>query len=125
MDYMFNHLCQGKRMVTDESIQGLCVRDLIDAFLQVSISTFNYLKELPEDKFNELPENNKNNVETVSELIQRVALHFLGHTGQIIWIKKHIGKGGAFVMGVKKKQRDDSRIKWLKWWNENKEKYNV
>jgi len=26
-------------------------------------------------------------------------------------------------MGIKKKQRDDSRIKWLQWWNENKEKY--
>jgi len=65
----------------------------------------------------------ENNVETVSELLQRISLHFLGHTGQIIWIKKHLGKGGAFVMGVKKKQRDDSKTKWLKWWTENKEKY--
>ena len=70
-----------------------------------------------------MPEHNENNTETVSELLQRVSLHFLGHTGQIIWIKKHLGKGGAFVMGIKKKQRDDSKIKWQKWWNENKEKY--
>lgn len=138
MDYNFNYLCQGKRIVTEAFLQyyhpprveieeitdfPLSIKELIDTFLEVSESSFNYLKNLPEEKFSELPEHNENNTETVSELLQRVSLHFLGHTGQIIWIKKHLGKGGAFVMGIKKKQRDDSKIKWQKWWNENKEKY--
>ena len=139
MDYYFNYLCQGKRIVTEVFLQyyhpprvdveeitnfPLSIKELIDTFLEVSESSFNYLNNLPEEKFNKLPEHNENNTETVSELLQRVSLHFLGHTGQIIWIKKHLGKGGAFVMGIKKKQRDDSRIKWQQWWNENKEKYN-
>ena len=138
MDYNFNYLCQGKRIVTEAFLQyyhpprveieeitdfTLSIKELIDTFLEVSESSFNYLNNLPEEKFSELPEHNENNTETVSELLQRVSLHFLGHTGQIIWIKKHLGKGGAFVMGIKKKQRDDSKIKWQKWWNENKEKY--
>ena len=138
MDYYFNYLCQGKRIVTEAFLQyyhpprvdveeitdfPLSIKELIDTFLEVSDSSFNYLNKLPEEKFNELPEHNENNTELVSELLQRVSLHFLGHTGQIIWIKKHLGKRGAFVMGIKKKQRDDSRIKWLQWWNENKEKY--
>ena len=138
MDYYFNYLSQGKRIVTEAFLQyyhpprvdveeitnfPLSIKELIDTFLEVSESSFNYLNNLPEEKFSELPEHNENNTETVSELLQRVSLHFLGHTGQIIWIKKHLGKGGAFVMGIKKKQRDDSKIKWQKWWNENKEKY--
>lgn len=140
MDYYFNYLCQGKRMVSEAFLQfyypprvdheeitdfPLSIKDLIDTFLEVSDSSFSYLNNLSEEKFNELPEHNENNVEILSEIIQRVSLHFLGHTGQIIWIKKHLGKGGAFVMGVKKKQREDSKIKWLKWWSENKEKYEM
>lgn len=29
-----------------------------------------------------------------------------------------------FVMGIKKKNRNDSRAKWLNWWNKNKFQYN-
>ncbi|MHA2501226.1 MAG: hypothetical protein ACXAEL_16785 [Candidatus Hodarchaeales archaeon] len=73
---------------------------------------------MPEEKFNELPENNnKKNTETVSELIQRISLHFLGHTGQIYQVKRELGKGGYFVTGVKKENRETSRTKWLKWWS--------
>ncbi len=43
--------------------------------------------------------------------------------GQIYIIKREIGKGGYFVAGVKKKGRDESKMKWLNWWNKNKEKY--
>ena len=138
MDYYFNYLCQGKRIVSEAFLQfyhpprvdveeitdfPLSIKDLMDTFLKVSESSFNYLNNLPEEKFDELPEYNENNTEILSEIIQRVSLHLLGHTGQIIWIKKHLGKGGAFVMGVKKKQREDSKVKWLKWWSETKEKY--
>lgn len=83
-----------------------------------------YLYKLPEEKFTDLPENNdESNTETVSESIQRISLHFLGHTGQIYLIKRELGKGGYFVAGVKKKSRDASRIKWLNWWNVHKENY--
>lgn len=71
-----------------------------------------------------LDHNTKNNAETVAELVQRISLHFLGHTGQIYQIKRELGKGGTFVMGVEKKNRHDSRAKWLKLWNTSKTQYN-
>jgi uncharacterized damage-inducible protein DinB len=138
IDYIFNQLCQGKSMLDanvwncfatgaekmDSKELPLSHRNIVDALLEVSSASCGYLQGLPEYRFHELPEHNTGtNTETVGELIQRVALHLLGHTGQIYWIKRELGKGGYFVTGVKKKQREDSRKKWLTWWNKNKEKY--
>ncbi|MGY5853750.1 MAG: DinB family protein [Candidatus Thorarchaeota archaeon] len=138
MDYLFNYLCQGKWMLRKELrdyfVSGselvgkrefpASVGELVDSFLEISQSSFAYLNLLPEERFNELPENNTGrNTETVAELIQRIALHLLGHTGQIYLVKKELGKGGYFVTGVKKKQREDSRRKWMKWWSENNHHY--
>ncbi|MHA1938512.1 MAG: hypothetical protein ACXACD_14135 [Candidatus Thorarchaeota archaeon] len=137
MDRIFNQLCQGESKLNpvwnsfatgaermNQKEFPLAQRTLIDSFLEVSQASFEYLQNLPEEKFLELPEQNSgSNTETLCELIQRISLHFLGHTGQIYWIKKELGKGGYFVTGIKKKQRDDSRIKWHKWWNENKKNY--
>ena len=140
VDYYFNYLCQGKRKASKEfseyfatgAADVIKVRDfpltnkeVIEIFLEYTSDMFEFLQSLPEEKFTQLPEyNDKGNTEIITELIQRIALHFLGHTGQIQWIKKELGKGGYFVTGVKKKQRDDSRIKWMNWWNENKDKFN-
>ncbi len=102
----------------------LPLNNLIDNFLKISNASFDYLKNLPEEKFDDIPEHSmEGNTETVSELIQGISLHFLGHVGQIYLIKKELGKGGYFVTGVKKEERDDSRIKWLKWWEDNKQNY--
>ncbi len=138
MDHIFNYLCQGEMRLAPEIQEyfasgvganherkfPLSYKELIDTFLEISKTSFEYLHNLPEEKFSELPENNTGSkTETVAECLQRISLHFLGHTGQIYLIKKELGKGGYFVTGVKKKQREDSRAKWLKWWNENKESY--
>ncbi|UCE12165.1 MAG: DinB family protein [Candidatus Heimdallarchaeota archaeon] len=138
MDTIFNQLCLGERKLDqdfrDYFTMGpdranhrefpLSYMELIDKFLEFSKSSFDYLYHLPEKKFLELPEYNiGNNSETVAELIQRISLHFLGHTGQIYQIKRELGKGGTFVMGVKKKNRNDSRNKWLNWWKTNKNHY--
>lgn len=138
MDTIFNYLCLGERLLSQEYrdyfITGLereteksfplTYEELIDIFLKFSKRGINYLYNLPEDKFTELPEHNdESNTETLSELIQRISLHFLGHTGQIYLVKRELGKGGYFVAGLKKKNRDTSRIKWLEWWNKNKVNY--
>jgi hypothetical protein len=108
----------------DMKMFPLSMKNLIDNFLKVSESSFEYLKKIPEEKINELPEYNlERNTETVGELVQRISLHCLGHVGQIYLIKKELGKGGYFVTGVKKKQREDSRKKWMKWWADNRENY--
>ena len=102
----------------------LTYKELIDTFLKFSDISVNYLYNLPEEKFTNLPEHNEeSNTETLSELIQRISLHFLGHTGQIYQVKRELGKGGFFVTGLKKKNREASRIKWLEWWDNNREKY--
>jgi hypothetical protein len=102
------------------------LKKLIDTFLEISESTFQYLTELPEEKFNQPPAmSKKKDDETIFELLQRVSLHFLGHTGQIFIIKKELGRGGYFVTGVRRKGREDSRKKWMKWWRDNSKKYDV
>ena len=114
----------GALEASERSEFPLSYKDLIDKFLIISNSMFTYLQNLPEEKFFELPDYNlEGNTENILEIIQRVSLHFLGHVGQIQSIKKELGKGGYFVTGIKKKQRIDSREKWLKWWDENKENY--
>lgn len=138
MDLIFNRNCQGKSQLKPEVRDcfatgaermdleqfPLSMMNLIDNFLKVSKSSFEYLELLPEERFDELPDHNlEGNTETVSELMQRLSLHFLGHVGQIYWIKKELGKGGYFVTGVKKAQRDDSRKKWMEWWENNRKDY--
>ncbi len=138
MDTVFNGFCYGKELLDKEFREYFEMRiedrkehefpvsyaELIDIFLEFSQSSRDYLDCLSVEKFTKLPENNmKKNSETIAELVQRVSLHFLGHTGQIYQIKRELGKGGAFVMGVKKKNRTDSRKKWINWWTKNKSKY--
>jgi len=138
MDRIFNQLCKGKSELKEEirycfatgaekmnpDSFPIPLMELVDSFLEISRSSFDYLQNLPEEKILQLPENNiEGNTETVGELLQRISLHFLGHTGQIYLIKRELGKGGYFVTGVKKKQREDSRKKWYIWWNKNRESY--
>lgn len=138
MDYIFNRICRGTSQLTKQEMEhftsgaeGVSEREfpyslkhLFDTFLAISKSTFQYLRDLPDEKFDEVPAMGETkNVETIYELLQRVSLHFLGHTGQIYLIKKDLGKGGYFVTGVRKKGREDSRKKWFKWWNENKDEF--
>jgi hypothetical protein len=138
MDHVFNHLCRGTSQLTKnereyftsgaEGVNQLefpfSLKRLIDVFLEISESCFQYLRELPDEKFDESPPMDETkNAETIYELLQRVSLHFLGHTGQIYLIKKELGKGGYFVTGVRKKGREDSRKKWLKWWKENEDEF--
>ncbi|NHJ48665.1 MAG: DinB family protein [Asgard group archaeon] len=138
MDSIFNYRCQGKRVLDKKMIEffstgaakapdrgefPLSIKKLIDFYLEISNSSIDYLTNLAEEKFDDLPDFGENNTETIIEMLQRITLHLLGHVGQIYNIKRMIGKGGYFVAGVKKKMREDSKAKWLKWWNDNKEKY--
>jgi len=138
MDVIFNEFCYGERKLNqqfqnyfkmglereNEMNFPVSYQELIETFLDYTKRGIEYLNALPEEKFEELPEYSKeNNTETINELIQRMSLHFLGHTGQIYSIKRELGKGGYFVAGVKKKHRDESKRKWLEWWEKNKQKY--
>ena len=138
LDLIFNRWCQGLSKLSEEQREyftsgaegfeerpfPFTLRLLIDTFLDISEASFEYLRGLPEEEFNKPPAMcKKKDDETIYELIQRASLHFLGHTGQIYWIKRGLGKGGYFVTGVRKKGREESRKKWMKWWNDTKEEF--
>jgi len=141
LDYVFNELCQGKKMITEEihnhyafgvskeiakSTPPISFKKLVDLYLQISKNTFDYLKKLPEEKFRAAPEASiKSEIkETLMEFIQRVSLHFMGHMGQIVLIRRNIGNpGSSFVAGIEKNSRIRHLENWQKWWLENKEKF--
>ena len=121
MDNIFNGLCLGKRKF-DQDFRDYFVAspdkrkleefpvsymELIDNFLELSSITLNYLNNLPAEKFTELPPYTfENNTETIAESIQRISLHFLGHVGEIYQIRRFLSKGGTFVMGINKQNRE-------------------
>jgi hypothetical protein len=103
--------------------------DIIDTYLEISREYFEYLENLPEAKFNEKPSEKS---ETYYNRHQRLALHILGHTGQIVVIRRMLGnptieywqdkeKGWSFVSGIYEEDRLRFKEFWLKWWNEFKE----
>jgi len=141
MDLIYGELCQGSRLLpkevgmlvsygaSKENVEkGLPIsfKELIEYGMKISERTFDYLKKLPLEKFYELPEKDVENKtdESIMKATQRVALHISGHMGQIILLRRLIGdKGGVFVGGMSNEQRVSLKEKWLKWWEENKEKF--
>ncbi len=141
MDYIFGELCQGKRLLIEEENdayaygvskekinEGLpnTFKDLIEKYLKIRKEAFDYLNKLPEEKYREVPEADagKQAKESVMQAIQRVALHYMGHMGQIILIRRSIGNPGfGFVAGMSKENREKRIDQWMKWWEENKEKF--
>ena len=141
MDYIFGELCQGKSLLTEEESkyfaygvskdkvnEGLptTFKDLIESYLKIREGAFDYLKKLPEEKYREVPEVDagKQAKESVMQAIQRVALHYMGHMGQIVLIRRAIGNPGfGFVAGMSKENREKRIAQWMKWWEENKEDF--
>ncbi len=141
MDIIFGELCQGKRQLTEEESiiyaygvskdkinKGLptSFKDLVESYLKIREEAFDYLNKLPEEKYREVPEADagKQVKESIMQVIQRVALHYMGHMGQIILIRRAIGNPGfGFVAGMSKENREKRIDQWMKWWEENKEKF--
>ena len=141
MDFIYGELCQGSRLLpkevgklvsygaTKESIaEGLPIsfKELVEYGLNIKKRTYNYLQNLPEEKYHETPEKDveKKTNETIVKSTQRVALHIMGHMGQIIMIRRILGdKGGGFVGGMAAENRVTIKEKWTEWWEENKEKF--
>ena len=98
--------------------------EIIDMYLQISQSFFGLLKELPIEAFNDNPGGTG---EILNKRIQRIALHYLGHTGQVVLIRKMLGRGisGAygFVKAMSIPTRKKIRKEWLDWWNGTKESF--
>jgi hypothetical protein len=96
--------------------------ELVDSYLEVSESFFNYLAEIEEDTLHgdfpgEVSEN-------LLQTILRVSLHFMGHAGQIVLIRRALGNpGSSFVSGVKRESREQIMGDWHDWWNSSRESF--
>lgn len=141
LDFIFAGLCQGKQFFSDEEREyysyGVSKEkaknpppksfmQVVNRYLEISEDAFNYLNKLPEEKFRETLEKDtgKNTKESLIQTIDRVALHFLGHMGQITLIRVALGNPmGGFVGGIVEKNREGLYERWNKWWKENKELY--
>ncbi|MFX0095481.1 MAG: DinB family protein [Candidatus Hodarchaeota archaeon] len=137
MNTTFVKKCQGKTVLPEKykfsfkrlrEIENFSFEELVNGFVQVAESSFTYLRDLPEEKFRDVPEKSTSKAqrqESVSRLIQRIALHFMGHMGQIRIIRTELGNpaGSFFVAGISKEGREDLLTKWKAWWNKNKEKF--
>ncbi len=99
-------------------------KEIIEMYLQISQTFFGMLREFPIEAYNDNP---RGTGEILNKRIQRIALHYLGHTGQVVLIRKMLGRGisGAysFVKAMSIPTREKIRKEWYEWWNENNENF--
>ena len=108
----------------DSSDSPLTFGELVDEYLKVSQMGFNYLEQLGEADFHRVmfPEIQ----ETLSKSVQRMALHYLGHVGQIVLIRRALGNPGfSFVGGVQENDRKRMFEDWNNWWKESRESFGI
>ena len=114
--------------VSKDKIKGkfpFSFREVMDKYLQISGDFYKYLKNLPEDKFH-LEISKENGEETLFQKIQRIALHYMGHTGQITIIRRALGnQPWGFVSGIQRVEREIYMEKWTEWWDKNRLKFNL
>ena len=99
-------------------------RNIVDSYLEISCSSFEYLQSLDEDAiykdFTGYPE------ETLLQALYRVALHYMGHMGQIVLIRRALGNpGSSFVDGATKSRRDLVLEEWDSWWIESRDEFKI
>ena len=97
------------------------IKNLIDDYIKISTKFIKHLYDMPDDQLYQ--NTSKIEYEKWYERIQRIALHFMGHTGHISILRKEIEgiiEGYFFVDGVNEKLRKRLKNEWLRWWDENK-----
>ena len=112
----------GQRVMKDKIEYSF--KEIVDMYLQISQSFFNMLEEFADNDFYNNP---KGTGEILYKRIERIALHYLGHTGQIVLIRKMLGRGIAgaygFVKAMSKSTRKKIRKEWTEWWEGNRENF--
>ncbi len=98
-------------------------KELIDNYLLISEEFFEKLYDLPEEKFYVKPFPDAR--ENLYQYIQRITLHIMGHTGQIVLIRRILKNPfWSFIGGVSEDEISELKNDWLQWWKENKDNYN-
>ena len=102
------------------------IRQDVDGLLAIGDETFAYLQELPEEAFRHLPaKTTTRSKESVLTNVQRMALHFMGHMGQIRVIRRMLNNKarGYFVTGIDPTYRKQVKHRFIDWWDANKAKF--
>ena len=108
----------------DDVGSPLTFEELIDKYLEISESGYSHLEQLDESDFRKIifPEIE----ETLVTSIQRMSLHYLGHVGQIVLIRKALGNpGSSFVGGAHPERRKKMLDEWNSWWTKSKQSFNI
>jgi hypothetical protein len=96
----------------------------VELYLQISEEFFELIKETQEEEYNR-PIDKGEKLETI---IERIALHYMGHLGQITQIRRTLGReiAGAysFVQALSESSRRKLKKEWLDWWIKNRKMYN-
>jgi hypothetical protein len=97
-------------------------KELIDIYLLLFDEFLKNLQNLEEEDFEKLKHPEAN--ESLRNMMQRITLHYMGHTGQIVLLRRIFGDSSwSFVGGISKESRKKMREEWINWWNENKEAF--
>jgi hypothetical protein len=97
-------------------------QDLLDNYLKISSEYLHILEGLSLQDFQQ--KQHEEQREVLSDLVHRLSLHLMGHTGQIVLIRRMLDNPyWGFVGGVSEKQREELRKEWLEWWNDTKSKF--
>lgn len=100
----------------------LSFQKLVEEYLKISASGLAYLHSLKDEDFEKVifPEYG----EDLLRSIQRIAMHYMGHVGQIVLIRRALGNPGpTFVGGVSSIGRSKIKEKWNAWWSENRDTF--
>ena len=100
----------------------LSFKEVMNSYLKMSTRFKAILEEIPHDKYPELetPESR----EEIYKWLQRITLHYMGHTGQISTLKRIIEDDAHYFMqGVSDDDRKRIRGDWINWWNANQDDY--
>ena len=139
IDIVFGEQCQGKSILSKDQHKHfgygiekeiahqnptISYADFMEDFLKISENGLEFLQNLPDENFRELPKfaNGKGNQVSILMEIQIIALHLMGHMGQITAIRRKLGNPVpmGFVAGKAKESRDKINENYRKWWTENK-----
>lgn len=139
--FIFSHCCfhidgivksiDGKRIMNTSLVPylkneiaepSLSFQEVVNSYLKLSKRFREILNEIPADKYPELESSDAR--EEIYKWVQRIILHFMGHTGQISTLKRIIENDAQYFMqGVSAESREKIRTEWDDWWNNNQDNY--
>lgn len=95
---------------------------LIDIHLELTTKLYEILEKHDVTKYEEIPHEQAKG--KLSDIIKSIALHVMGHVGQIVLIRRMAEEPfWSFVRGVEKEDQKELRKTWITWWKENKTQY--